>query len=101
MATVGTGGTLGDACGVLVDVSAGGVRVRFPHPPALAVGRALVIDLSVADTKAPPGALPVRLKGRAELLRLVEEPDGIEAGLRFLEPLKVTEAFRSPTLLAI
>jgi len=101
MATVGLGQGLDDAWGTLVDVSAGGARVRFPHPPGLAVGRPLVVDLSVADLRAPPGALPVRLRGRAMLLRLVGAEDGTEAGLRFIEPLRVTEAFRSSTLIAL
>lgn len=101
MAALGLGLGLGDACGALVDVSASGARVRFPQRPGLAVGRAFHVDLSVADLAAPPGALPVRLRGRATLLRLLDTPDGVEAGLRFVEPLRVTEAFRSSGLLAV
>jgi hypothetical protein len=95
-AAIASGATFEEVCGTLVDVSAGGARVRFPQRPRLAVGATLPVNLAVADVKAPPGALPIRLRGRATLLR-IEEADGIvDGGLHFIEPLRVTEAFRSP-----
>jgi hypothetical protein len=92
------GGLLTEVCGALVDVSAGGARLRFLLPPPLRVGATIPVDLSVADAKAPPGALPIRLRGRATLVRLEDAASpGVDGAIRFTEPLRVTEAFRSPT----
>jgi hypothetical protein len=96
-AAVQPGGLFAEVCGSLVDVSAGGARLRFVLPPPLRVGASYPVDLSVADAKAPPGALPVRLKGHAVLLRLDDAAAPVVDGaIRFTEPLRVTEAFRSP-----
>jgi hypothetical protein len=98
-AAVQPGGFLTEVCGSLVDVSAGGARLRFVLAPPLRVGASYPVDLSVADAKAPPGALPVRLRGHAVLLRLDDEAAPlVDGAIRFTEPLRVTEAFRSPVV---
>src|SRR5688500_8453894 len=95
-AALGSGSCLTEFCGALVDVSAGGARLRFLHVPRVRVGTTVPIELAVADAKAPPGALPIRLRGRASLMRIDErEPGVVEAAIRFVEPLRVTEAFRT------
>jgi hypothetical protein len=89
-------GAFEELSGSLLDVSAGGARVRLPRRPDAQVGATLPVSLSVADMKAPPGALPVRLRGRARLLRVVDDATGhVETAIRFVEPLLVTEACRS------
>jgi len=77
-----------------VDVGARGVRLRVRPGLVLEAGDVCHVHLAVAIPSGAPDGPPVRLHGRAVLVRRVEFPDrSEEIALRFEEPLRVGEAF--------
>src|SRR5262245_58498940 len=79
--------------GGIVDVGARGVRLRVRPGFLLETGDVCHVQLVVALAGSTNGP-PVRLHGRAVLLRRVETTDlSEEIALRFEEPLQVGEAF--------
>ena len=83
--------------GGLVDVSAGGARLRVKPGTGLVPGQLWAVDLEVTLPTTDPGTPPMRLFGRGTVLRL-ERTDkrGVEACLRFEAPLMIAEGFRAP-----
>jgi hypothetical protein len=87
--------------GGLEDVSAGGLRFRLrpgEFPEAGAFG---AVDVRVVPGGGPGEAASVRLTGFAEVVRIEEEVNG-SAGvaIRFLDPLRVRDAFEPEPPLA-
>jgi hypothetical protein len=85
-----------DTHGGLVDVSAGGLRFRLRPANLPEVGAFGAVDVRVVPAGAREAAAAVRLTGFAEVLR-VERTEGayVEVALRFLDPLRVREAFEA------
>ena len=80
--------------GGLVDVSAGGVRLRVRPGTRLEPGQVWAVDLEIALPNAPSATPPVRLWGSGTVVRYDEEaPTGVEAAMRFESPLRVVEGF--------
>ena len=80
--------------GGLLDVSAGGARVRVRPGTGLVPGQVWALDLEIAMPQLPTSIAPVRLWGTATVLRYDEAGGaGIEAALRFETPLQVVEGF--------
>ncbi len=81
--------------GGIVDVSAGGARLRVRPGVRVEAGAVYLVELEVAvpETKGP--VPPVRLEGRATALRIdaSEAPRGAEVALRFEGPLLVSDGF--------
>lgn len=84
-----------DLFGGIVDVSAGGTRLRVRPGVRVEPGCAYLLDLEVAMPEARGPVPPVRLKGRAIALRLDPSatPRGAELSLRFEGPLRVSDGF--------
>jgi hypothetical protein len=77
--------------GGLVDVSAGGARIRVKPGTRLLPGEVWAVDIEVA-TPALGGSAPVRLFGSCAVLRIADTArQGTEVGLRFEAPLAVVE----------
>ena len=77
--------------GGLVDVSAGGARIRVKPGTRLLAGEVWAVDIEVS-TPALGGSSPVRLFGSCAVLRIADTPrQGTEVGLRFEAPLAVVE----------
>jgi hypothetical protein len=83
--------------GGLVDVSAGGARLRVKPGTGLAPGQLWAVDLEVTLPTTDSATPPLRLYGRGTVTRL-ERSDarGVEACLRFEAPLMIAEGFRPP-----
>ena len=85
--------------GAVVDVSAGGARLRVTPGVMLPSGSGVDVEFAIADLKGPPGSLPVRLSGHGTVLRWGDLPTGgCEAAVAFEEPLRVCEPFPSASL---
>ena len=83
--------------GGLVDVSAGGARLRVKPGTGLVPGRLFAVDLEVSMPVVDSSTPPLRLYGRGTVIRIEETPDrGLEACLRFEAPLMIAEGFRPP-----
>lgn len=85
--------------GGIVDVSAGGARLRIRPGVRLEPGAIYLIDLEVAMPETRGPIPPVRLRGRAVSLRFetVEAPRGAELSIRFDGPLRVNDGFAIAT----
>jgi hypothetical protein len=80
--------------GGIVDVGARGVRLRVRPGFSLSPGDICRVQLVVTIPTTAPEGPPVRLHGRAVLLRRLEGSDhSEEVAFRFEEPLRVGEAF--------
>jgi hypothetical protein len=83
--------------GGLVDVSAGGARLRVKPGTGLVPGQLWAVDLEVAMPATTENTPPLRLYGRGTVLRVERSAErGVEACLRFEAPLLMAEGFRSP-----
>jgi hypothetical protein len=89
---VGREGT--DVFGGILDVSAGGVRLRVRPGSDVEKGDRMSLDLEIPMPSAPATVPPVRLFGHGQVLRLDLGSEGAsEAALRFEAPLEVCEFF--------
>jgi hypothetical protein len=83
----------GEVYGGIVDVSAGGTRLRVRPGVSVEPGAIYLVDLEVAipDQRGP--STPVRLNGRGLTLRFqaTEAARGAEVTIRFEGPLQVTD----------
>jgi len=83
--------------GGIVDVSAGGVRLRIRPGQGVAEGSAFDVALEVSLPSAPQAVPPVRLCGTAVTVRAYEtDAPAFELALRFLAPLAVWDGFGAP-----
>jgi hypothetical protein len=83
--------------GGLVDVSAGGARLRVKPGTGLVPGRLFAVDLEVTMPTSEPSTPPLRLYGRGTVVRVDATSDrGLEACVRFEAPLMIAEGFRPP-----
>jgi hypothetical protein len=83
-----------DVFGGILDVSAGGVRLRVRPGSDVEPGDRIDLDLEISMPFAPPSVPPLRLYGRGEVLRLDLGPEGSsEAAIRFDVPLEVHDGF--------
>ncbi len=80
----------------LVDVSAGGLRVRGAPPPPYLEGQAVEVQIWPAETNELIAPGDVSLRGEGIVVR-VEENGGekVHTALRFEGPLKLREPFES------
>jgi len=81
--------------GGIVDVSAGGARLRVRPGVRVEPGAVFLVELEVAVSEARGPVPPVRLEGRATAVRIdaSEAPRGAEVALRFEGPLLVCDGF--------
>jgi hypothetical protein len=78
--------------GGIVDVSAGGTRLRVKPGTRLRPGEVWALDLEVSLPHLPPSSAPVRLWGAGAVLRVVDSHRrGTEVAVRFESPLRVVE----------
>lgn len=79
--------------GGIVDVSAGGTRLRVRPGVRVEPGTVYLVDLEVAVPETRGPVTPVRLNGRGTTLRFdaSEAPRGAEVTLRFEGPLLVSD----------
>ena len=84
--------------GGIVDVSAGGTRLRVRPGIRVEPGTVYLVDLEVAVPETRGPVTPVRLKGRGTTLRFdaSEAPRGAEVTLRFEGPLLVSDGIGVP-----
>ena len=83
--------------GGLVDVSAGGARLRVKPGTGLVPGQLWAVDVEVAMPTTTESSPPLRLYGRGTVLRVERSADrGVEACIRFEVPLRIAEGFRTP-----
>src|SRR5262245_3213479 len=83
-----------DVFGGILDVSAGGMRLRVRPGSDVEPGDRIDVDLEVSMPSAPPSIPPIRLYGRGEVLRLDVGPEGSsEAAIRFESALEVHDGF--------
>ncbi len=82
----------------VVDVSAGGVRVRLEPGVKVAAGESYLVDLDVGFPGAADAGTAVRLRGRGFSLRTkpLEDGQGLEVAVRFEGPLLVCDGFVPP-----
>ena len=86
-----------DLFGGIMDVSAGGVRLRIRPGHDLTPGTLFDVSLEVALPTAPQAVPPVRLCGAAVTVRAQEiEGPAHEVALRFMAPLSVSDGFDAP-----
>lgn len=83
----------------VVDVSAGGVRVRLEPGVKVHAGEPYLVDLDVGFPGAAVVGPSVRLRGRGHSLRAMPMPDGggLEVAVRFEGPLLVCDGFVPPS----
>ena len=82
--------------GGIVDVSAGGTRLRVRPGVRIEPGVVYLVDLEVAVPETRGPVPPVRLRGRGTALRFdpaSDVPRGAELSLRFEGPLLVSDGF--------
>lgn len=81
--------------GGIVDVSAGGARLRVRPGVRVQAGTVYLVELEVAVSEARGPVPPVRLEGRAVAVRVdsTDAPRGDEVALRFEGPLLVGDGF--------
>lgn len=83
----------------VVDVSAGGVRVRLEPGVRGVAGEPYLVDLDVGFPGAAVVAPSVRLRGRGLSVRATPLPDdgGLELAVRFEGPLLLCDGFVPPS----
>jgi hypothetical protein len=87
--------------GGLVDVSATGLRFRLRPAELPEVGAFGAVDVRVMPGAGREGAAAVRLTGFAEVVRIDAEIAGsADVAVRFLDPLRVRDAFEPAPPLA-
>ena len=81
--------------GGIVDVSAGGARLRVRPGVRVEPGAVYLVELEVAVSETRGPVPPVRLEGRATAVRVdrSDAPRGAEVALRFEGPLLVSDGF--------
>ena len=79
--------------GVLVDVSAGGVRLRSAAAVALAPGDAVDVEVTVRDVSDPNRPPVIHLRGHGAVVRSVEGEGQGEVAVRLDGPLGFREYF--------
>ena len=79
--------------GGIVDISAGGTRLRVRPGVRVEPGAVFLVDLEVAVPETRGPVHPVRLRGRGTALRFdaSEAPRGAELSVRFEGPLLVCD----------
>jgi len=83
----------------VLDVSAGGVRVRLEPGVKVTDGETFLVDLDVGLPGSADAASAVRLRGRGYSMRTFSLPDGqgLEVAMRFEGPLLVCDGFVPPS----
>lgn len=81
--------------GTLVDVSAGGLRLKAGVPAGdLAPGAAVDVEVTIKDVSDPTRPPVIHLRGRGAVVRVVEvEAGSLELALRLEGPLGFREYF--------
>lgn len=79
----------------LVDVSAGGLRVRGDASLPFETGTEVAVQIWPEETSELSRPGDVSLRGEGVVLRVNEGATGRQAALRFREPLKLREPFES------
>lgn len=81
--------------GALIDVSAGGLRVRLGRlPDELAPGTAVDVEVTVTDASDPSRPPVIHLRGRGQVVRLLRLEEGPgEVALRLEGPLGFRDYF--------
>jgi hypothetical protein len=88
-------GAARDVYGGIVDVSAGGARLRVRPGVRVERGDVYLVDLEVTVSESRGPVPPVRLSGRGQAVRVdtSSAPRGDEVALRFEAPLRIADGF--------